>query len=87
MRYVKAIAAVIGGLTPAAVLGLLSLFGVNVSEDTITKVLAAITPLTATVGVVVAPKNAEKNEQTEAQAIDYSVPAQTDERETIEIPQ
>lgn len=92
MRYAKAIAALVGGLTPAAVMGFLALFGVSVPQEVITKVLATVSVAGASIGVAVAPANKEKGEQSSAQPINlmsdpahYAV-ADTSERETIDIP-
>ena len=57
MRYAKLVAALVGGLSPAAVIGVLALFNVHVDSDQVTAILAAASPLLAALGVAVGPAN------------------------------
>lgn len=52
-RYAKAIAALLGGLTPAAVMGILALVGVHIDPI----VAAGICTALATVATIIAPAN------------------------------
>ena len=53
-RYSKAIAALLGGLTPAIVVGVLALVGVHVDQT----VAAGICTICAVVATILAPANA-----------------------------
>jgi len=55
-RYVKAIAALIGGLTPAIVVGILALLGVRIDPT----LAAGICAVLAMVATVIAPANVPK---------------------------
>lgn len=57
MKYMKTVLALIGGLSPAAVIGALALFNVHVDSEVITAILAAVSPLLAALGVAVGPAN------------------------------
>lgn len=57
MKYIKAIAALVGGLTPAAVVGVLALFGVHLDASVVGGVLAAASPLLALLATWSAPAN------------------------------
>lgn len=57
MKYAKAILAALGGLTPAFVVGVLALFGVNLEAETVAALLGGLAPLLATLGVLVGPAN------------------------------
>lgn len=57
-KYTKAVLAAVGGLTPAAVVGLLALFRVHLDLGTVTTLLGVLSPLLATLGVAVGPANA-----------------------------
>lgn len=61
-KYTKAIAAFVGGLTPAMVLAVLALFGVQPSAETVATVLGGVSPLVSLVATVAAPAN--KNDET-----------------------
>lgn len=56
MRYAKAIAALIGALTPAAVVFVLDLVGVHVDPS----VAAGICTVLATLATIIAPANTSK---------------------------
>lgn len=62
-RYAKAILAIVGGLSPAAVVGLLSAFGVHIDPVLVTGLLGGLSPLLAAVGVAVGPANAPAPEK------------------------
>jgi len=49
-QFAKAIAAFVGGLTPAAVVALLALFGVHLSVEVVAPILGALSPLLAALG-------------------------------------
>ena len=53
-RYAKAIAALIGGITPAIVVGILALVGVHIDPT----LAAGICTVLATVATIIAPANA-----------------------------
>lgn len=55
-RYAKAIAALIGALTPAVVVGILALVGIHVDPT----LAAGICAVLATVATIIAPANAPK---------------------------
>ena len=57
MKYIKGILAAIFGLSPAAVVGILALFKIHVDETTVTYLIGILSPILATLGVVVGPKN------------------------------
>lgn len=55
-RYAKAIAALIGGLTPAVVVGVLALIGVHIDPT----LAAGVCAVLATVATIIAPANSAK---------------------------
>lgn len=59
-RYVKAVAALVGGLTPAAVVGALALFGVHLDPDHVVGLLAVTVPFLSALATALAPANAPK---------------------------
>ncbi|AIG78475.1 Putative membrane protein [Amycolatopsis japonica] len=63
-EYAKAILALVFGLSPAAVVGVLALFGVSLDEATVTAVLVGLSPLVAALGVAVGPANKPKTPKT-----------------------
>jgi hypothetical protein len=56
-RYVKAIGAVLGGLTPPAVIGLAHLFGWQLDLDTAAVLVGILSPLGAGLATWRAPAN------------------------------
>lgn len=57
-KYVKAIAAFLGGLTPGAVVGILALFGVHMDAVTVGTLIGAVSPVLALLATWRAPANA-----------------------------
>jgi hypothetical protein len=57
MRYAKAIAALLGGLSPIAIVGFLALFHVGLDATLVTEVLAIASPLAATLATAAGPAN------------------------------
>lgn len=57
MKYAKALAAFVGGLTPGALVGLAALAGVDMDPATAAAIVAALAPLTALIATVVGPAN------------------------------
>ena len=55
-QYAKAIAALLGGLTPAVIVGILALFGVHIDPT----LAAGICAVAAMVATILAPANAPK---------------------------
>lgn len=57
MKYAKAIAALLGGLFPIAIVGFLALFHVGVDASLVTEILAIASPLAATLATAAGPAN------------------------------
>lgn len=57
-KYIKAIAAFLGGITPAAVVGILAAFGVHMDAVTVGSILGAASPVLALLATWRAPANA-----------------------------
>lgn len=57
MRYAKAIAAVLGGLTPAAVVGILAVFHVTINPDLVSEIYAVAGPILAGLFTARGPAN------------------------------
>lgn len=73
MKYAKAIAAILGGLTPAAVVGILAVFHVNVSQELIAEIYAVGGPVLA--GLFTARGPANKVEQAAEAVVEKAAPA------------
>jgi hypothetical protein len=56
-KYSKAFLAALGGLTPAAVVGILALFHVQLDSGTVGTLLGVLAPLLATLATIVGPAN------------------------------
>lgn len=57
-KYVKAIAALLGALTPGAVVGILAVFGVELDERVAAGIIGAAAPLLSLLATWRAPANA-----------------------------
>lgn len=57
-KYVKAIAAFLGGITPGAAVGILALFGVDMDAVTVGTIIGAVSPILALIATWRAPANA-----------------------------
>lgn len=58
-RYAKLLGALFGALTPAGLVGLLAVFGVQMSPEDAGSLLAAVTTVGSIVGTYIAPANRE----------------------------
>lgn len=58
-KYAKGILALIGGLTPAAVVGALALFEVHLDLGTVTALLGGLSPILAGLLTILGPRNQE----------------------------
>jgi len=58
-RYAKGILALIGGLTPAAVVGALALFDIQLDLGTVTALLGGLSPILAGLLTILGPRNQE----------------------------
>lgn len=67
MNYLKSIAALLGGVTPVVVIGVMSLFHISIGEDLAVQIVALVSPLTAFLATILAPKNQQKNVPTDDQ--------------------
>ena len=58
-KYAKGILALIGGLTPAAVVGALALFDIRLDLGTVTALLGGLSPILAGLLTILGPRNQE----------------------------
>lgn len=58
-KYAKGLLALIGGLTPAAVVGALALFDVRLDLGTVTALLGGLSPVLAGLLTILGPRNVE----------------------------